>query len=111
MPLHNERDRYSALDDSGTMMMIDGECGWEAYTKLLLVQHNELQEWMRRNIPPERIKADGTFKPQFALPAGITLGSKKLYVSTTVEALVNRYNSDKATWRCANPNDRFAIRK
>jgi hypothetical protein len=111
VPLTTERDRFSALDDSGTMMMIDGECGWEAYAKLLLVRHNELREWMRRNIPPERIKADGTFKSGFVPPFGVTFGTEKLFLPTTVEALIHRYNSNMTTWRCANPNDRFAIRK
>lgn len=111
VPLTTERDRFSALDDSRVMMMFEGECGWEAYAKLLLVQHNELREWMRRNIPPERIRANGTLGPQFALPPGITFGSEMLSRPTSVEALINRYNSDKTVWRCASPSDRFALRK
>ena len=110
-PMKTERARFEALDLSGYSMMFDGECGWELYSGLLLARHTELRDWMRRNIPPEQIRADGTFKSGFAPPFDIIFGTEMLFRPTTAEALLNRYNSDKTTWRCANQNDRFALRK
>ena len=108
-PITSERDRYAALNDASIGLMFIGECGWGAYPKTLLVRHNALREWMRRNVPPERTKADGTFKSGFVPPFGITLGSEMLFLPTSVETLLNRYNAEKITWRCSNPNDQFAI--
>ena len=110
-PVQTERERFEVLDNSSVGVMYMGDCGWEVYAPLLLAQHNELREWMHRNIPPERIKPDGTLKPNFVPPFDITFGSQYFYLPTAAEKLIKAYDIGISTWRCAKPNDLFAIRK
>lgn len=111
LPATNEIERFTALDNSTVGMMTMGECGWETYAPLLLAQHHELRDWMRRNIPPEEINADGTLKPNFPYPRGVTFGGEKLFKQTRVEQILKRYATEGAAWRCADPNTLFGQRK
>ena len=100
-PITNERDRYSALDDSGRMMMFEGECGWEAYAKLLLVQHNDLKEWYQRNIPVSELDTKGYPKGTAQLPAQFRRLS--IVFESTVDRLIKLHARSSNSWACSDP--------
>ena len=106
----NERDRYSALDDSGRMMMFEGECGWEAYAKLLMVQHVETINAKRRLIPADRRKADDMPKDAYPLgaknrtPDAIEI-EKTLIRPAPLHRLRDSVKATGSTWKCRNPED------
>ena len=100
-PITNERDRYRALDDTGRMMMFEGECGWEAYAKLLLVQHNDLKEWYQRNIPVSELDTKGYPKGTAQLPAQFRRLS--IVFESTVDRFIKLHARSSNSWACSDP--------
>jgi hypothetical protein len=61
-------DRANALYNSQTLkMMAIGDCWWELNAPLLLAQHNEKKEILRREIPAKFLDADGYQTTIFAV--------------------------------------------
>lgn len=113
-PITNEADRYAALDNSARMLMFEGECGWEAYARLLLVQHVETINAKRRFIPVDRRKGDDM--PMDAYPLGIeyrkthtqqfvTEVEKLLIRPAPLHRLRETFKATGSTWKCGNPED------
>jgi hypothetical protein len=98
--------RYWALSDSSRGMMNAGECGWEAYSRLLLVQHNELKDWYKRNLPAEALDGRGYAKDYGPLPNEVRKLS--LVFKTAVDRLIENAQQDG---KCKNPNTVFKERK
>ena len=104
-PAKTEQERYFALNDSSVAMMFIGECGWEAYAKTLLAQHNEIKAWNRKNIPADQLNARGYAKPTYVHPDALLGGLHgKLSV---VERISETYTANTHNWKCADPNAAF----
>lgn len=108
VPLSSERDRYSALEDSGVAMMFEGECGWEAYARTLLVQHDEFKRWIQSVIPPGQIDADGYGKGSYFHPDHRINGYS---TRTQVDRLKKARATHTAEWKCSDPSRIFADKK
>jgi len=98
-PAKTEQARYFALDLSGSPMMTIGECGWEIYAPLFLAQHNELKEFIRRNVRPEDILPSGYIKTGRPWP-DVAFAN---FNATAVDKLKNSHAERPGSWRCANP--------
>lgn len=101
-PITNEADRYAALDNSARMMMFEGECGWEAYAKLLLVQHTEKKAWIKRVVPADMIDADGYGRDTYFHPDPMIRG---YYNKTFYDKLIAEFKSKKNRWHCVDPTN------
>ena len=108
-PLSSERDRYSALEDSGVAMMFEGACGWEAYARTLLVQHDEWKEILRMSFPPEELRADGYSKGRFNHP-NLQLRAAQTQISEVDRLLKQRQMTTGAS-RCRDPEILFSSKK
>jgi hypothetical protein len=109
VPLTKELDRYNALDNSNQIMMMIGECGWETYAPLLLAQHHEKKDILKRNLPPEQLDKAGYGKSGY-FPEQRWLNS--ITVRSGVDRLISRFESgEKDKWRCADPTKLFGDRK
>ncbi|MEQ1593656.1 MAG: hypothetical protein ABL985_01005 [Casimicrobium sp.] len=108
-PITNEAERYAALDDSSRMMMFEGECGWEAYAKLLLVQHNEWKGILKLSFPPSELRADGYSKGQYNHP-NLELRAYQTKMST-VDRLIRTTANRTSNSTCRDPNTVFSKRK
>ena len=107
-PAKTEQERYFALNDSSMAMMFIGECGWEAYAKTLLVQHEERKAMIREFVPRESIGNDGYIKSG----APRTQPHVEYLTRTTVDNLIDRFDNAPATSPCANPRIVFgAVKK
>jgi hypothetical protein len=96
--------RYFALSDSSRGMMNVGECGWEAYSKLLMVQHNELKRMIRETIPAGDIDSDGYLKSGRGNP----VRSANFLARSGVDVLRKTYSQKVPTWTCKDPTIVFA---
>jgi hypothetical protein len=105
-PTKNEAERYAALNNSSVPMMMVGECGWESYSKVLLVQHNELKDFYKRNLPANAIDGNGYVKDTGPKPPEIQRLS--LVFKTPIDRLKEQHSRSAAPWKCANPAAVFA---
>ena len=105
-PISGERDRYEALDFAKMPIFFNGECGWEAYPRTLLVMHEEFKSLLKQVVPPDRIGADG-----YQNFGGTRLGSADFYQRTAVDRLRHQFKESGDKWRCANPNSAFSESK
>jgi hypothetical protein len=109
VPLTSERDRYEALDNSARMMMFQGECGWEAYAKTLLAQHNELKDWYKRNLPSDAIDGNGYMKGTAQKPQQFRALS--MVFQTSVDQLIKAWSTSGKQTNCASPAKVFEAKK
>ena len=100
-PVANERDRYFALSDSSVGTMYMGECGWEAYAGLLLAQHREWKDFLKRNIPSDGLDARGYKKSAYSHPDRDLALSHESFIDRTITNSRAAGNS----WRCLNPEN------
>jgi len=104
-PVKTEQERYFALSDSAVAMMFIGECGWEAYAKTLLAQHNELKDWYARNAPAGYLKKDGYPNGAMARPAALQR------IDMVFESVVDRMRREALVagikWPCRDPQQVF----
>ena len=98
--------RYWALSDSSRGMMSVGECGWENYKTLLLMQHREWKEFLKRNVPSEYLDKDGYFRGNFYHP-DLNLRSV-LHGKSALDNLRTKFAENQTLWKCTNPNAVFA---
>ena len=101
-----ELERYNALDNGGVMMQLVGECGWESYAKTLLVRHTEWKAFLKRNIPPEHLDANGYSKGTYGHPDANLRSS--LSGKSTADNILDQYKKAKSTWKCADPSKLIA---
>jgi hypothetical protein len=106
-PAKTEKDRYFALSNSGVPMMMVGECGWELYSGLLLAMHDELKEFIARNVDPSNIDGDGYIKSGRPWP-DVPFGN---FNRTFVDRLKLDYAKNSSNWKCANPNQLLSVKK
>ena len=99
-----EQERYFALSDSSVAMMFIGECGWEAYSRTLLAQHNELKDMIKRTVAQENLDIQGYLK------SGVPHPSDKVnYLRrTTVDRLLEMAAKSVSPWTCADPKQLFS---
>lgn len=106
-PVKTEKERYTALRDSGDGAAFVGECGWEIYSRLLLAQHNELKGFIARNVEPSSIDDAGYIKNGRPWP-DVPFGN---FNRTFVDRLKLDYSKSTSTWKCLNPNQFFSDKK
>jgi hypothetical protein len=103
-------DRANALYNSQTLkMMAIGDCWWELNAPLLLAQHNEKKEILRREIPAQFLDADGYQTAGFGHPHPALQGGGE--TRTTVDNLRTAARVAGAAWSCAQPDVIFGDRK
>jgi len=92
--------RYWALSDSSRGMMSVGECGWESYKSLLLIQHREWKDFIKRNVPDKYLDADGYGMGTFFHPNPRLGGFGNRSV---LDSLIQRERSSGRAWKCQSP--------
>jgi hypothetical protein len=108
-PVKTEKERYDAVRSVGDAMAMSGACGWELYAKILLAQHNEWKEFLKRNIPPENLDKEGYGKSGYFHPERWLNG---VTVRSSVDRLLSRYRaSAQGNWKCSRPDLVFGEKK
>jgi hypothetical protein len=102
-PATSERERYNALSSSNRVIMMTGECGWEVYAPLLLAQHNELKQMIKRTVAQELIDDEGYLKSGQPHP----VQSANFLQRTSVDSLKKEYAKNTAGWKCRIPTQLF----
>jgi hypothetical protein len=105
-PAKTEKDRYAALSNAGYPMMMVGECGWELYSGLLLAMHNELKDFLRRNIPAEGLDARGYKQSSYSHPNRDWM----LSGTSALDRMIEKYIAESSTWKCTDPT-KLTIKK
>jgi hypothetical protein len=107
-----EGDDYKRFFEltASTRRMNLGECGWEIYAPLLVAQHVEYKQILKRAIPPEGLDAEGYPKSGFSDFREDRLRGRVGHKSARDE-LVSAYEKQKLGTTCANALDVLAIPK
>jgi hypothetical protein len=101
--------RYFALSDSSRGMMNVGECGWEAYSKLLMVQHNEWKDILKSSFPADQLRSDGYSKGQYNHPNPQLRAAQSN--RSAVDKMIERRNAPSIEQKCQDPQKVFALKK
>ena len=103
-PVATELQRYNALSDSSVGMMFIGECGWEAYAKTLLAQHDERKAMIAQFVPVENIDKAGYIRS--GRPR--TNPHVEYLTRTVVDDLIQKFEDARDAWKCASPKAKFS---
>lgn len=103
-----EKDRYAELVNSADAFRYaddEGRCAWEKHTKLLLAQHVEWKDFLKRNVPTESLDKDGYPKSNFFHP-NLDLRNR-LQTRSGVDRLFESFSKNEASWKCKNLQKAF----
>ena len=98
-PLKTEKERYDALSNAGTPMMMVGECGWEAYAGILLAQHVEWKDFLKRNVPAQGLDARGYKQSNYSHPNRDWM----LSGTSALDRIIDKYPAEDSAQRCMDP--------
>jgi hypothetical protein len=108
-----EKQRYDAIIDAGDAFRFadsDGACGWERHVGLLVALHVEWKDFLRRNVPPESLAADGYPKSNFFHP-DLDLRNR-LQTRSGIDRMFDFFSKDASGWKCKDPKQVFgAVQK
>ena len=99
VPVETDAERYHQLRAAGVGIALGSDCAWETYAPVLLAQHHELKQLIRRSVAPTDLDDDGYLRSGKPHPMPFV----DFLARSSVDRLIAQYRNSTTKWNCANP--------